>query len=643
MFRKRPLLTASLLLLLCGLLFASCLEVTGPLALLGLYLRYDTLFLPCFLAAVFYLLSRLPLNLAQLGPVFLSVSLCGLVLAGIWQEQVSDLSTLAGLYPHGDARSYLNGALNLLHGQELHPKASRRPLAIVLWAGLFKLGGMDLKITLALMVFFSALALGFLSRAVYKSYGWQVGYIIFLSLFLFYRRFVGTFLTEHLGLALGCLACMLLMQAVHEHRRSLVYGGLLLLTLALNARAGAFFLLPCLALWAGWHWRGQQRFSFKVCSLATIALLSGFAVNSLALHSLGQREASQGNFSYTLYGLVHGGNWTLVLEEHPELLVLPEIERHQAIYDLAWHKISSEPSSVLRGAARAYRAFFGSIQGPYSFVFFALQHNMLTQTAGEAPGIKEINPASIVKAVQEQPLKYGQIFAAFAWYGFFFLLAGIGFFFIIKNKHPLQGLILCAWVGILASIPFIPPWDVDLMRVHAASLPFLLFPPAFGCAALFGTFGKQESLIFQQRDRREGGLILILPLGMTALFLLLSFLFAANKKTEAPAENFCTQGEPWLLQFVPGSPLAVTPESAFKKNLGILALTDTHRSRPLLRFTPDQTLTLGYDRLSGTLRYLVVDTVEQSDWLPVCAHSVVDTDWNGWWVLDTTDSSVRKF
>jgi hypothetical protein len=626
-----------ILIVLSGLVFTCSVQATDPLALLGLHLRYDIVFLPLLLAAFFVLLSRLPKNFAHAGPVLLSVSLCGLVLAGVWQEQVSDLATLAGLYPHSDGRSYLNGALNLLHGQDLNTKASRRPLAIVFWAGLLHIGAMNLKIALALMVFIAALALGFLSRALYRSYGWQVGYVVFLGLFLFYRRFIGTFLTEHLGLALGCLACMLLLQALHEQRRSFFYAGLLLLTLALNVRAGAFFILPCLVLWAGWHWREQKIFSFKVSILALIALIGGFAANSLALHSIGQTEASQGNFSYTLYGLVHGGDWTLVMEEHPELLLLPEIERHQAIYDLAWHTIASEPGTLLYGAARAYRAFFGTTHGPYSFVLFALQQNMLSPNAAEG-GIEAINISEILQAIGEQPLKYTQIILAFVWYGLLLLLAGVGFLFIIQSRHPIQGFMLCAWLGILTSVPFIPPWDVDLMRVHAASLPLILLPPAFGFAALF-TRCNRELLLPQQS--REGGLFL--PLSILCLVLVLPLWFA-HKKTNIVVDRTCIQGEPWLLRVVQGSLITVKNEAALREKSGILASNYPRRAAALLEFFPEHTLALGYEGLSGTLRYLVFDREQEipKDWLQLCVHPG-PPDENIWWHVDTKAVSARSF
>ena len=205
----------------------------------------------------------------------------------------------------------------------------------------------------------------------------MTGYIVYLSFFFFYRRFIGTFLTEHLGLALGCLSYSLLWMSLQTHRKSFLFTGFLLLSLALNVRVGALFILPTLAVWAGCNWNRLGRFSWKGFAVICLTIGLGFFLNALTLGIVGKSGASQGNFSYTLYGLVHDGDWTQVRQDHPELLNLPAVERHQAIYELAFATITSQPSSLVKGAARAYRDFFFSINGPYSFVFFALQRSII--------------------------------------------------------------------------------------------------------------------------------------------------------------------------------------------------------------------------------------------------------------------------
>lgn len=616
---------------------------------LGLQVRYDSFLLPLVLAGLFYFLARIPWNLAMGAVVLLSTGLCGIILSGVWYSHVSDLATLAGLYPHSDGRSYLEGALSLFYGYELGDFASRRPLSVVFWAFLLACGGGNLKVGMALMVFLCATAIGYLVRVVIEVHGWVSGYVVFLALFLFYRRFVGTFLTEHLGLALGCLGCTLLWLSLHKHRKSFIVAGLFILSLALNVRVGAFFILPALAVWAGWNWNIRGRFSWRGLTVICLAIGLGFGLNALTLRTVGQPGASQGNFSYTLYGLVHGGDWTQVRQDHPEILNLPEVERHQAIYDLAFATIVSQPSSLLKGAARAYRDFFFSTNGPYSFVFFSLQRSILTYPPGH-----DVLPLSdflsIWQKVWEQPWKYVQIAAVFATYTLFSFLAVLGWIILLKRRSATTWLLGAGWLGILVSVPFIPPWDVDLMRVHAATLPFLFFPPAIGLSFLCTKESKKnvENILRQQSiGAQQVGLVLVVAISL--LFLFLPFWFSKQNGMSPDKDVFCESGELWNVSIIPGSNIflqaeAVDPSrgqqvnstiSKISQHRGVLFANYQHRADAFYLFTSGQSLALGYDHISHSMRYLIFEDqkIIPSDQfgVHVCALPLYADGKTTWW------------
>lgn len=629
---------------LCGAVFFLTAQASGPLAAAGLFLRYDLVLLPVLAAALFYLFARLPKPLGTAAAPLLAACLCGLVLAGLREGLVSDLSNLAGLYPHSDGRNYLNGALNLLHGQELNAFASRRPLSVVFWAALLHLSGMDIKTAMELMVFLCALSIGWAVRAMIRQFGWAVGWLLFCGLFCFYRRFIGTFLTEHLGLALGCFAFLLLLRSLAERRQALCFAGLLLLTLALNVRAGAFFILPALVLWAGRHWRQTARFSFTAAGLAALAISLGFALNSSALHLVGQDGAGQGNFSFTLYGLVHGGDWTLVKTQHPEVLKLEEVERHKAIYQLALAKIAAEPVSLLRGATQAWAAFFGISQGPYSFVLFSLQQSFLDRPAAGSAD------SPFWEKLRRNPWKYLQIAAAYASSGLLLLLAALGF--LAPQHRQAKPLLLFSWLGILASVPFVPPWDADLMRAYAATLPFMLFPAALGSAALLAWFwGETQRGELHEEDLASLGRAsgLLLPTGTILLFLILPVLFRPQEQTAAAQPTIvCPKGEPWRLSLLPGSVLLIADEAGTKENsfiqlatlrsrTGVLHSLNPRRADAFQHFPHGQTLALGYEHRSSLLRYVVfsgkiVSFLPQIE--PVCASSVYDDGMTTWWNVE---------
>ena len=61
------------------------------------------------------------------------------------------------------------------------------------------------------------------------------------------------------------------------------------------------------------------------------------------------------------------------------------------------------------------------------------------------------------------------------------LLATLGLVLCLRRRRePLPSLVLAASLGVLLSVPFIPPWDADLMRVYAATLPFVAVAPVVG-------------------------------------------------------------------------------------------------------------------------------------------------------------------
>jgi hypothetical protein len=632
----------------CGFVFYLGLTIE-TVHWIGLQLRYDSILLPLVLAGLFYYLARIPYNFAMNSVVLLSAGLCSVVLSGVWYGHVSDLATLAGLYPHSDGRSYLEGALKLLNGNELGEFASRRPLSVVFWAFLLACGGWSLKVAMALMVFFCAMAIGHFVRVVIRIHGWVSGYMAFLALFLFYRRFIGTFLTEHLGIAFGCLGCGLLWCSLHKNRKSFLVAGLFLLTLALNIRVGALFILPTLAVWAGWSWNPSRCFSWKGLTVICLSIGLGFGLNALTLRTVGQPGASQGNFSYVLYGLVNGGDWTQARKDHPELLNLPEVERHQAIYDRAFAKIISKPSSLVKGAARAYRDFFLSMNGPYSFVFFALQRSILTYPPDAGISLPP-DFLSIWQKVWEQPWKYSQIAAVFITYILFTFLAVLGWFVLLKRRSVATRLLVAGWLGILLSVPFIPPWDADLMRVHAATIPFLLFPPALGLSSLLMREGKEKvkHVVHQQGlDRHYVELVLVA--GIFFLFLFLPFWFSRKSSMLPFKDIICESGETFNITTIPDSKIVLsanaetslpgeksaTTISRIKQNRGVLFSNNQHRANPLNFFTDALTLTLGYDHISSSMRYLVVEDKKaipfNQSGIHVCALPFYVDDKNTWW------------
>ncbi|MDE0840198.1 MAG: hypothetical protein OSB41_14245, partial [Kiritimatiellae bacterium] len=446
---------------------------SGMLSTPGAFLRFDSIVWPVAAAGLFLALARSPKWLTTPALLCFSVLFCALILSGLWASGVSDHSMLAGFFPHSDSFSYVDGSLQLrLHG-ELTSRTSRRPISPGLWAVLQSLSGGSLRGILAAMAFLCACGLVVPVREMIRSHGYVIGFLMFVGLQFFYRRFIGTALSEHAGLLLGCVAFAALWRGVQTRKLMTLCAGLFVLSLALNARAGAFFTVPALVLWVGWAWRGSLRFSWRSAVVASAAAGLGFGLNAMLLHIEGTPGAAMGNFSYTLYGLVHGGDWTQVIDHYPEVRALPELERYSFTYDKAMAQIKAHPFSLVSGAWRSYVAFFFSFDGPYGFVLFALQQNLVVEGTPE-------HTSTLAQRLLANPWKYLEWIAVYASFGVFYVCALIGCWVAFIKRSSCAGFLGLSWLGILASVPFAPPWDADLMRVYAATMPIMLVLPAMG-------------------------------------------------------------------------------------------------------------------------------------------------------------------
>lgn len=601
---------------------------SGMASAIGFELRYDAIFLPFFLGISLLIIARLPFPCVFPALVLVSTILCGLVLSGVWTAAVSDHSLLAGLFPNSDSYSYLNGSLNLLYNGDLPSRASRRPLSPAVTALLLLVFQENIKIVLAVMVFIVAITLALPTRELIRTHGWIAGYVVFLSLFLFYRRFIGTWLTEHMGLALGCIAFTLVWRSAHATRQSLIaaLSGIFMLVLALCTRAGAFLILPALALWAGWAWRKNTQFSVRTFLLACVAITAGFALNAAVLYSIGNPgKAPMGNFPYVLYGLAHGGNWTKVLTDHPELQLLEEIDRNKTIYNLALKAIEDRPFSLLEGAVRAYRQMLFSTEGSYSFVFFGLQRSIresVTQSVST-------NVKGVTQKIIEEPLKYFQITATYLLFFSLSLFALKATCTLIRASNKLHGLLIFSVAGILASVPFAPPWDSDLMRAHAATMPFLIALPSIGVIETVLWLNRTDTSITgftRNACGEDGSLLLVLALVVIPLVCVTPILMGIHKQGQnsiSMKKSGMEKTEFNLFKLLPGSQVRLvssntnSPWSSNVKietalrNMGVLRLAYPQRADEMAAaISTANRLALGYNISEGKLYHLALNETE---------------------------------
>ena len=454
--------------------------ISGTLALVAFQptaaidLRYHWASAPSLLMLIAFATRRFSLVLRNqmlaLGALFLSL----IVLWWTWREGLSNWNFIVGILPSSDAAGYFSDAQKILTGQPLSDFASRRPLFAVFFAGLLGIAGNDLQAALLLTTLLVMAALLLCVRLLPTSH--LLTTVFVLVIFLYYRRFIGTTLTEHLGLALGLMAFGCLVRGVRNRSRLLIAAGMFFLSLALNARAGAFLVLPLLMLWFAHLEAPPGRIiSWKWLAVLVVAVAAGFAANRAVLLLMGgQGAAAFSNFSYVLYGLVYGGDWTLASAQHPELATLPANAHAAAIFSLAMQHIVEQPTSLFVGAIRAWAVFL-----PTAYVFGASHHPM---------------------AIALVPHFVLSVLAAFGLLGC-----------VRDRRDPLSSMMLVALVGIWISVPFVPPWDSDQMRAYAATIPFLAWLPAMGAQGLWAA--KEERVTPAASSGREN----VVPLAMLGL------------------------------------------------------------------------------------------------------------------------------
>jgi hypothetical protein len=526
----------------------------------------------------------------------LTLTLFALPLAALWQHLTLQVSAIGGLLPYSDANGYYHDARGLIQGT-LFGWSARRPLFAGLFATLLALTGENLQLTVALLVALNGVAVLLLAREIGRSHGPAAAAIATLVLFFFYRSVgCGTTLTENLGFAMGNVAFAVLWRAFRETDRWGVGVGLGLLTLALMARAGAFFVLPAIALAALWVFRANRQW-LRVGAIAIGAVTGAAGVTLVVGRLLADPSGAQtafSNFSYSLYGLVVGGKgWGQVVSDHPQAREGAEM------YLLAWNAFLARPMGLVEGAVKMWSMYLDP-RGLYHAFTFVADDNL--------------------------PWLWPSV--CFAASAAAMLLA------CRRSRQPLHALLLSATAGHLASIPFVPPIDGG-PRIYAATVPVLGILVGVGSAVvlrglqgvlaggrwLAGRRGRhitRDQHITNARSPRTADWF---GMTLTATVLLGPLVVASGGRAPVLAEAACPSGTlPVYVRFARGSFLHIVGN--------VPDVDDTRIAAPLIRerdlrvsltdvidFRNDQdrliagkTILNGYDLKTGRYLWLVTPT-----------------------------------
>lgn len=349
----------------------------------------------------------------------------------------SDESFLvAGVIPWSDAYMHFRQASQMAVEGVTHTGMNGRFLYPAYFSSLLTITGLNVLWAHALVEICFAGALTITLRRVASLFGMPGAMIMALVCWLFFRaRCSGLVMTENLGILCGLLSLTLFLISIQRKNIALLLFGIFMLSLGLCARPGALFVLPFMVLFAGYMVLNDWQLTFNkphasiwksvvIMFLALSIIVAAFGSNTLLEKTVyqGKKVITNGNFPFTLYGMLIGGKWSDAASRFHW--------NSQLAMQESLSLVKEKPQLLVMGAARAYREAVGRR------ILFMFHH--------------ESRPATIL-----------------------LLLALLGLVAVWKQEtlQPYALWVTFMAAGILLSIPFAPPWDAD-ERPFAATVPF---------------------------------------------------------------------------------------------------------------------------------------------------------------------------
>lgn len=585
-----PLLWQTFCLVISILIFSLILLNRSPLLLRPISMALRTGFgviIP-LTALVIYLSFRIPDKWGYLIAQTSTLSLFALGLAGLWASGNTQSVILSGLIPLTDAVGYYGDATRLLYGMEVSNFTAMRPFFAGLLSFFLWLSGQNLMIAVSIFTAIAGLSCYLACREIKQTHGAELATFILILIFLYYRHHSGTTMSESLGVSVSLLGIALLWQGIAAQKEWHTLFGIGMLALALNIRPGAMFVLPALLLWGGWVFRGSRKFSLRFLGLGTAIIVAVFYANSRLIDFVaGSSGVPFENFAWAFYGLASGGkSWTYVFEANPQLSLLPDNEVAPTIYKLAFELILSNPLLLVKGALFYWKMFFSdSWYNAYAFV------------AGDNYWVSEA-------------ARWGM-----------YLLSGLGIYKWFKSRQDhYASLAVATALGVLASVPFVPPTDAYRVRLYAATIPFFVLLPGIGLSFLKEKFLK--SSISSDSELPAPGKYLTPVFSSVLIFTLIiaPLLLKTNGKLPTSPNTVCSPGmDSFFTRFNPGASINIHREnsifidwmpnfhiSLFRRNAH--SLPDMNLIAIVKSISPLNSIFYGLDLQTGQAAIVVVST-----------------------------------
>jgi hypothetical protein len=486
-----------------------------------------TLVLPILFCCL-YLVFRLKGWIGNLLSLLLTLSIFALALAGVWADGKTEAWLISGVLPMFDATNYYIDALRLLAGQQFSEYSANKPLFAALFTVLLWIANHNLLNALALLTLLVGLGCYLLAEEIKRTHSSVVAAFVLIVVFIYYRIHSGIVRTENLGVLFSVLGLALLWRAITEYHRPYYIAGIFVTSLALIARPGPMFILPAIVIWGAFFFKSKEnKLSWKLMFSGGVAISLAFVVNVLLFWTLGAGDGLPfGRFPYALYGLVSGGNyWTYVLEINPDVAE-PEI------YRMAFELFREQPALIVKGALYNLSMFVSNTgYGLYSYM------------RGES---------SLSATVS---------------YWILLLLSFIGVFsWVRKRDDPYLGFVIMAAIGLIASVPFLPPTDAFRLRLYASSLVILAMLPALGLWTILNNLHSVIAMPVKEILENPGSLYRYsIPLFTIIVVVLVLFTPLIMRGIEPPPDFSNSNCNDWeislMVRYDPGTMIHLFPQN----------------------------------------------------------------------------------
>lgn len=512
-------------------------------------------------------------------------------------------AVFGGILPWSDSFGFLDDALRLLHGHALS-LAAKRPLYPLSLASLLGITGGNLRVVLLIFAAFGAWAVALATNAVWDSHGRKAALIVWALLLFSLRHWAGYVQTEAFGLPLGLIGFTLIWRSGRDRRA--IYAGLFAITMALMARAGAFFILPALAVWA--ILEAPHPLRRRTALYAVAAIVAGGAMHEIVLH-LAATGISFSDYPAIVFGLIHHKDYTYLAETHPALRALTGQASTVAAWQIVMAEIASHPVALITGMLRSLLELFYTPNGLFGFVWRNPDDVIFENGPALRAAFKQYSLLGpVVYWVDTKGLYSLLNGIAMGFLGICFVASAIGGLVALYRypADPHRKLLRFALGGVLLSAPFTPPWITGAHQVEVATLAFMALVPAL--------WWSTDSL--PKPGRLAPRALIALPLGIAAALIVAALVLMPRSLTAPSASH----DEP--MEILAGTRVRVT--AAPSLSLENKAQSDLHASLQFLqKHNRDLTDSIAPYAKPGTLYVLAYDRNQNAAMVLIDDHGLI--------------------